>query len=68
MKTKHLNIESYDCSSGWFSVLPILGFRHKFWYLWSINFGWLYWDWIVEITRRDWKHKGDFDDSKDDEL
>ena len=68
MKTKHLTIEFLNYQYGWFNVLPILSIQHKYWYLWSINFGWLCWDFVLEITRRDWKHKGNFDDNRDDEI
>ena len=42
---------------GWRYLLPSIEYRHKFWYMWEIEF--MFWGWSkrFEIVRTDWdKH------------
>lgn len=69
MKTKRLTVTNVSDSytHNWLGILPFINIQHKYWYLWEINFGWLWGDWTIEVCRRDWKHRGDFDDSRDND-
>lgn len=64
MKTKHLNIENVSeaFEHNWFGLFPYVNIQHKYWYLWNIDLGWLGFNRMIQITRRDWKHKGNFND------
>lgn len=46
----------FDKSStyGWSNILPSIEYRHKYYYLWELEFKFLKWSKRIEITRKDW--------------
>lgn len=51
--------DMFDTSStyGWRNILPSIEYRHKYWYMWELEFKFLKWSKRIEITRKDWNKK-----------
>lgn len=51
-----------DASYGLYHLTPSIIFRHKYWYLWEIEF--IFWKWSkrIEICRTDWNQHQEKDE------
>lgn len=57
MKIWKLGIRNTTSDYGTFGLrylLPTIEYRHKYWYLWEINFLFLHWHFNFEICHEDW--------------
>lgn len=55
--------KSFDSPNdyGWLYLIPSIEFRHKYWYMWEIEFYFWKWNKRIEITRTDWQDHEDRD-------
>jgi len=54
-KFRGIDIEFYRMyPDGYITLIPTIEYRHKYWYLWSVDFVFLKWVFRIEISRKDW--------------
>lgn len=43
-----------DYEYGWLHLLPTIEYRHKYWYMWELEFHFCKWQKRIEVCRTDW--------------